>query len=126
MAEGRVPEVMPQSDGLDQVFIESKSPSNRTGDLRYFEGVGQTGAVVVTGGREKDLRFVLQTAKGLAVHNSIPVPLESCPKGTFLFVPQASEAHRTQLSLRSQELPLPLFMQNPHDPAGVWLHVRRF
>ena len=87
-----MPEVMPQSDGLDQVFIESKSPSNRTGDLRYFERVGQTRAVVVAGGREKDLVYASNGERPCS--DSIPVPLESCPKGTLLLVPEASQAHR--------------------------------
>jgi hypothetical protein len=40
MTEGRVSEVVPQGDGLDQIFVESESPSNRPGDLRYFQGMG--------------------------------------------------------------------------------------
>ncbi len=54
-----MPQVMAQGNSLGQVAVELQSDRHRPGDLRYFEHVGQTGAVMVSGRCQKHLGLVL-------------------------------------------------------------------
>ena len=49
VAEGRVAEVVGHPDRFDQVLVEAEGAADRAGDLGDFQGVGETGAVVVAG-----------------------------------------------------------------------------
>ena len=64
MAEGRMSEVMRESNGFGQIFIESERAGQGASDRRDFHGVGQSCAVMVAGAIEEDLGFVFETAKG--------------------------------------------------------------
>ena len=75
MAERGVPEIMPQGDGLCQILVQAQGTGQRPRHLGHLEGMGQAGAIVIPLGREKDLGFKLQAAKGLAVNDPVPVPL---------------------------------------------------
>ena len=59
VAEGRVPQVMAQGDGLGQILVQAQSAGDRAGDLGDFQRVGQAGAVVVALRGEKDLGLLL-------------------------------------------------------------------
>ena len=71
-----VTQVMGQTDGLGQVLVQGQGAGHGTTDLGHFNGMGQTGAVIViqTGG--KDLGLALQTPERRAVNHPIPIPLE--------------------------------------------------
>jgi hypothetical protein len=64
VTEGRVADVMDQSQGLHQVDIQAELGRNRSRDLRYFDGLGQAVAKVVGKAPGKNLGLGLQTAKG--------------------------------------------------------------
>ena len=77
MAKGCVAQIVPQRDGLCQIFIEAQRPSNGTGDLTDLQRMGEPGAVMIPLRRKEYLRFLLETAERLAVQNTVPVPLEA-------------------------------------------------
>jgi hypothetical protein len=77
MSERGVAEIVSQSNSLSQIFIEKKSPGYGTGDLSYLQGMGKAGSVMISFGGEKDLGLVFQTAKGLAVDDTVPVSHEA-------------------------------------------------
>ena len=77
MTEWGMPQVMAQGDGLGQVLVQAQGPGNGAGNLGHLQRVGQSGAVMVPFRREKDLGFLLQPPKRLAVDDPVPVPLEA-------------------------------------------------
>ena len=76
VAEGRVPQVVPQGDRLGQVLVELERPRHRPGDPGRLERVREPGAVVVALGRDEDLGLVLEPAERLRVHDPVAVALE--------------------------------------------------
>src|SRR3982751_4835319 len=76
MAEWRVADIMRQTQSLGQVFVEPQGTRNRPPDLRDFEAMGQADAVMVTIGRDKNLRLVAQPPKGDRVDDPVAVTLE--------------------------------------------------
>ena len=85
MTEGRMPQIVPQSNRFRQVLIQaegSRDSSRQTGD---FQGVRQPCAVMVPFRREEDLRFMLQAAESLGMRNSVHIPLETGADFTLLF-----------------------------------------
>ena len=85
MTESRVPHVMRQADGFDQVFIGAQGPRNRPADLGYLKGVGQTSAVVIALKIDEDLGLVFQTAKGSGMQNAVSVALKTGPLIRLIF-----------------------------------------
>ena len=75
MAKRRVPQVMAQSQRFGQILIQPQYPRDGACDLRHFQRMGQPSAVIITLMINKNLCFILQTPKGSAVNNPIPVPL---------------------------------------------------
>ena len=75
VAERRVAEIMSQRHRLGQVFMQAHRPADGAGDLGHLDGVGQAGAVVVPLVIDENLRFVLQSAKGGGVNDTIAVSL---------------------------------------------------
>ena len=75
VAERGVAEVVTESDGLGEHFVEAQRLRDRARDLRHFQHMRQPRAVVIALGREKDLRLVLQPAKGLAMNDAVAVAL---------------------------------------------------
>ena len=63
MSKGRMPQIMSQRNGLHQVFIQPQRLCNGAGILGYFQGMGQSGTVMISPGRQKHLRLVLQPAE---------------------------------------------------------------
>ncbi len=76
MAKRRVAEIVAKRDGLGELLVQAQNLGNSAGDLRHLEGVREPRPIVVTGGREEDLRLVLEPAKGLGVDDAIPIALE--------------------------------------------------
>ena len=56
-------EIVSEGNGFRQALVERKTDGNGARNLRNFQRVSQTGAVIITLGRKKDLSFVLQAAK---------------------------------------------------------------
>ena len=75
VAEWCVPQVVPQSDSLGQIFVEAKGPRYGPGNLADFKGVGQAGAVVIPFRGEENLRFVGEPPEALAVNDPVAVLL---------------------------------------------------
>jgi hypothetical protein len=67
---------MSQGDGLSEILVETEGPGEGASDLSAFEGMGQTIAVVVSLVLDEDLGLVLETAKGPAVDDAVPIALK--------------------------------------------------
>ena len=53
VAEGRVPQIVAERDGLSQVLVQPERPRDGAGDLRHFQRMGEARAeVVALGGQE--------------------------------------------------------------------------
>ena len=102
MTEGRMPQIMAQGDGLGQILIETQCPGNGAGNLGDLQSMGQPGAVMIPFRREKDLRFLLQPPKRLAVDDPVPVPLEAGPHLVRCFRAAASAAGLAQGGIAAQ------------------------
>src|SRR5262249_28393413 len=61
--ERRMAEIVPERNGFGQLLVQPQYLRDASRDLRHLERVRQPGAVVVAGGREEDLRLVLQPAE---------------------------------------------------------------
>jgi len=80
--ERRVPEVVPQRDGLGQVLVEPQRPHDGARYLRDLQRVGKARAVVVAFRRYEHLRFVLEPAERFAMEYAVAVALEVGAQGT--------------------------------------------
>ena len=80
MPKRGMPEVVSEADRLDQILVESQRAADRASDLRHFERVHQSCAVVVPGGSDKDLGLVHQPAEALGVEDPIAIALECGPQ----------------------------------------------
>ena len=76
MAERCVTEVVAHADRFDEIFVQAKSPADRTPNLSDLQCVREPGAIVVAGGSDEDLCFVLEAPKTLRVDDPIAVPLK--------------------------------------------------
>ena len=111
VTERGVAQVVPESDGLGQVFVEAQGARHRPGDLRDLEGVRQPGAVVVTLRREEDLRLVLEPPEGLGVDDPVAVALVIGAQRTGLLGQDAAPASGRMGGARMQHRAL--------DPLGL-------
>ena len=76
MTEGRVTQVVRQADGLDQILVAAQGAGDGATDLRDFDGVRETGAIVIAFVVDEDLRLVFQAAEGGGVNDAVAVTLE--------------------------------------------------
>jgi hypothetical protein len=76
VSEGRMANIMDQSQGLDQVDVQTQLSRDGPGDLRDLDGVSQTIAKMVGVTASKDLGFCLKTAERSGVYDAIPVALK--------------------------------------------------
>src|SRR5690606_5310153 len=76
MTEGRMAEIVHQSDALGEILIELQRAGERTGDLRHLDRMCQARAIVVAVGGDKNLRLVLQATEGRRVDDTVAVSLE--------------------------------------------------
>ena len=74
--EGRVTEVVAESDRLGQVLVQTQRARDRARDAGRLDRVRQPRAVVVALGRDEDLGLVLEPPERLAVHDAVAVALE--------------------------------------------------
>ncbi len=76
VSEGRMADVVNQSERLREIFIQAKRGCRGARDLRDLHGVGQAAAKVVGGAAGKDLRLARETAKGARLHDALAITLE--------------------------------------------------
>jgi hypothetical protein len=76
VSEGRVPDVMRQREGLDQIGIQVETRCDGARDLRNLDGVRQTGAKVVGDTMRENLSLILKPAKGAGVNDAVAIALE--------------------------------------------------
>ena len=85
VTEGRVPHVVPERDRLDQILVQPQRASDRAGDLRHLQSMGQARPVVVAERVDKHLRLVLQAAEGFRVQDAVAVALKGGSHGVGRF-----------------------------------------
>ena len=73
VAEGRMTQIVGQSDGLGEVSVQPHGPGQGAGDLGDFQGMGQAGAEVIAFMGHKDLGLFLQAAEGAGVDDAVAV-----------------------------------------------------
>ncbi len=110
---GVLAQVMAERHRLGEVLVEVEGAGDGAGDLGGLQRVGQPRDEVVAGGRDEDLRFVLQPAEGLAVDDAVAVALEVGAGGRGLFWPLAAAALRA-LRGEGREQPLALLKAMPN------------
>src|SRR4051794_14847301 len=76
MTEWGVPEIVPEPDGLDQIFVQPKRAPDRAGDLSDLECVGEPRPIVIPRRCDEDLRFVHQPSERLRMDDPVPVALK--------------------------------------------------
>ena len=76
MAERRVAEVVGERQRLGQILIEPQLAGERAGDLGYFQGVGQAGAVMIAFVEHENLGFVLQAPESRGMNHPVAVAPE--------------------------------------------------
>ena len=84
VAEGRVAEVVAETDRLDEVLVQTQRPRDHPRDRGRLERVGHSRAVVVPVGVDEDLRLPLEPPERLGVDDAIAVALEGRPDTAFL------------------------------------------
>ena len=89
VAERRVPEVVPQADRFDQIFVQAQCARDGAGDLRHLQRVREPRAIVIAKRRDKDLRFMFQPAKRLGVQDAVAVALKAGAHWRLVFGPVA-------------------------------------
>ena len=89
VAEGRMPEVVRQRNGFDQVFVEPEITRHGTADLRDFDAVGQAGTKQVAFMIHENLGLVLEASKSRGMDDAIAVALELRPadRRCFRYLP---------------------------------------
>ncbi len=75
VAERRVADVVGQRDGFSEVFVEPQPAGDGAGDLRDFERMRESRAVVIVDGGDEDLCLAGHTAERGAVNDSLAVAL---------------------------------------------------
>ena len=76
MAERRMPQIMRQSNGFAEFFIELEAFAQSAGDLGDLNAVGKPGAVVFALMIGKNLGFSVETAKRHGVNQTVAVALK--------------------------------------------------
>ena len=76
---------MRQADRFGKIFIQAERFGNSSGNLWNFKGVREPCAVMVAGGRKKDLRFVFEPAKRFWMNNAVAIMLEGGSQITLFF-----------------------------------------
>ena len=99
----RVPQIVPIGRGLGKIFIQPQRAADRPCDPANLERVGHARAVVVSLGREKDLRLVHEPPEGLAVDNPVRVPLVAGAHLVFLRRIEPALRLRRLLRVRRKE-----------------------
>jgi hypothetical protein len=82
VAKGGMADVVDQSEGLSEVFVEAQCGGCGAGDLRDLNGMGEAAAEVVGGATGEDLGFSCEATEGAGLHNAFAITLEGRARGT--------------------------------------------
>ena len=74
---------MREAQRLGQILVEPERARNHAADLRDFEAMGQTGAVMVAVGRDEDLRLRFQPAEAHRMDDPVTVALERAARAAL-------------------------------------------
>ncbi len=85
VTKGRMTQVMTEGQGLGEVGIQIQRHGQGAGDLRHLQGMGQTGAIVISFMSDKDLGLLLEAPEGGGVDDAVPVPGEGRAGRTIAF-----------------------------------------
>jgi hypothetical protein len=76
VAEGRVADVVDESEGFGEVFVEAKDGGGGAGDLGDLDGVSEAAAEVIGDAAGEDLSFACEPTEGTRLHDPLAVTLE--------------------------------------------------
>src|SRR2546423_3280327 len=76
MAERRVTEIMRESNGLGQIFIQAQRPRDGATNRGDLNRMSQSRAQMVPGAVEKNLRLVFQAAKSARMNDASAITLK--------------------------------------------------
>jgi len=96
MAERRVAQIVAESNGFGQIFIQSQSPRQGARDLGDFQGMGQAGPIMIAFRRQENLGLVLQTPESFAVQDPVPIDLKSGPDRAGWLTPPSAARRAAQ------------------------------
>src|SRR5262245_27578399 len=93
MAEGWMPQVVGQRQGLGQILIQPEQARDGARNLGHLQAMGQSRAVVVAFVKNKHLRLVGEAPERGGVHDAVSIALERCAHrtGGFAIKPAAAE-----------------------------------
>ena len=94
VAERRMPEVVPERDGLGQLLVQPQHLGDAARDLRDLERVREPRAVVIARRREEHLRLVLEPPERLRVDDAVAVALKHRPDRVIRLGAQPAAALR--------------------------------
>src|SRR4029077_1079490 len=86
--EGRMPEIVAESDRLSQILVQAQRPGDTARNAGGLERVREPGPVVIATRVDEDLRLVLETAERLRVHDPVAIPLEGGPQPAVILGPR--------------------------------------
>ena len=90
VTNGCMAQIKGQSDAFGQIGIKPQHPGDRARNLRHLDRMGQAGAVVIAFVFDKDLRLMLETAKGRRMDDAVTVALKGRTKGRHAFGKEAT------------------------------------
>jgi hypothetical protein len=86
--EGRMARVVPETDRLDEIFVQLERSGDTASNRRRLQRVGHARSVVIACGIDEDLRLPLQPAKRLGMQDAIAVALERSPQAAIVLLAQ--------------------------------------
>src|SRR5579859_612707 len=90
VTEGRMPEIVCESDAFRQVLVEPQRPRDAATDARHLNRVGQPRAEMIACAVQKYLRLIFQPPKRAAVDDPVAVTLEIRAQGMLRLVKRSS------------------------------------
>ena len=90
MTKRRMSKIMSQSNRLNQILIQKQRSGNRPSNLRNFQRMCQSGSVMISARRQKNLRLMFHPTEWFGMQNPIPVSLKFCTQIAFFFLPYSS------------------------------------
>ncbi len=82
MAERRMAEIMGERERLGQVLVDCEGTRESAGDLRDFQAVSKTGAIVIALVIDEDLGLVVEPPEGGGMQDAVAVAGEGGARGT--------------------------------------------
>jgi hypothetical protein len=84
MTEGRMANIMRQTQGLGQILIQAQRAGNRPANLRDLKTMCQADTEMVTIGRYKNLRLVAQAAERDRMDDTVAVTLKNVAWSAYI------------------------------------------